>query len=138
EGKPFNPAELINHHILDAHSWHFWDGHYGTLYLPVILYSSDRGIEVFSSSRLYDENHNPVEYNGYNLEHEHIIPTEAGRKLLDFSITKNVAFLFLNAAIMLVVFFAVARGYKKRPQEAPKGVQSLFEPIIIFVRDDIV
>lgn len=137
-GEAFNPAELINHHIMDSHTWHFWDGHYGTLYLPVILYSSDRGIEVFSSSKFYDENHHTVEYNGYVLEHDHIVPVEEGRTVLDFSITKNVAFLFLNSALLLIVFFAVARGYKKRPNEAPKGIQSLFEPIIIFVRDDIV
>lgn len=138
DGEAFDPAELINHHIMDSHTWHFWDGHYGTLYLPVILYSSDRGIEVFSSSRFYDEDHNLVEYNGYKLDHEHIVPAEEGRSALDFSITKNVAFLFLNSAIMLLVFFAVAKGYKKRPNQAPKGIQSLFEPIIVFVRDDIV
>jgi F-type H+-transporting ATPase subunit a len=40
--------------------------------------------------------------------------------------------------LMIVIFLAVARGYKKRPKEAPKGIQSLFEPIIVFVRDDIV
>lgn len=137
-GEAFDPAELINHHIMDSHTWHFWDGHYGTLYLPVILYSSDRGIEVFSSSRFYDEGHNLVEFDGYTLDHEHIVPVEEGRSVLDFSITKNVAFLFLNSAIMLLVFFAVAKGYKKRPNQAPKGIQSLFEPIIVFVRDDIV
>lgn len=137
-GETFNPSELINHHILDAHEWHFFDGHYGTLFLPVILYSSDRGIETFSSRNFYDDHHNLVDYNGYKYEHGHIVPLEAGRSVLDFSITKNVAFLFLNATIMVLIFLAVARGYKKRPKEAPKGIQSLFEPIIVFVRDDIV
>ena len=137
-GGTFNPSELINHHILDAHEWHFFDGHYGTLFLPVILYSSDNGLEVFSSSNFYDEHHNIVEFNGYKYEHGHILPLAEGRTVIDFSITKNVAFLFLNATLMIVIFLAVARGYKKRPKEAPKGIQSLFEPIIVFVRDDIV
>jgi len=138
KGEAFNPSELINHHILDSHEWHFWDGHYGTLFLPVILYSSDRGLEVFSSGNFYDEHHNVVEYNGYEYAHGHINPLEAGRSVIDFSITKNVAFLFLNAALMITVFMLVARGYKKRPNQAPKGIQSVFEPIIMFVRDDIV
>ncbi|MFT5954843.1 MAG: F-type H+-transporting ATPase subunit a, partial [Cyclobacteriaceae bacterium] len=47
-------------------------------------------------------------------------------------------FLFINAGIMLLIFSAVARGYKKNKGRAPKGIQSFFEPIIIFVRDEIV
>lgn len=38
---------------------------------------------------------------------------------------------------MLVIFLTVANGYKKREGKAPKGLQSVLEPIIIFVRDDI-
>ncbi|MCR9251776.1 MAG: F0F1 ATP synthase subunit A [bacterium] len=133
----FDAAEMINHHILDSHEWHFFDGHYGTLFLPVILYDTEKGLTVFSSSNFYDEHHNVVAYNGYVYEHGHIV-AEDGRMLLDFSITKNVAFLFLNAGLLLWIFLSVARGYKKRAGQAPKGVQSFFEPIIIFVRDEIV
>ena len=25
EGEAFNPSELIDHHIKDAHDWHLWD-----------------------------------------------------------------------------------------------------------------
>ena len=32
---------------------------------------------------------------------------------------------------------AVSRGYSKRGTGAPKGIQSFFEPIIVFVRDDL-
>ncbi len=137
ESEDFDPAAMINHHILDAHEWHFFDGHYGTLFLPVILYSSDRGLEVFSSSNFYDDHHNVVDYNGYKYEHGHIIPEE-GRSIVDFSITKNVAFLFINAGLLLFIFLAVAKGYKKNEGGAPRGIQSFFEPIIIFVRDEIV
>jgi len=37
---------------------------------------------------------------------------------------------------MLVVFTSVAKGYKNGVS-APKGIQSFFEPIIVFIRDDI-
>ena len=132
----FNPSEVILHHVMDDHIWHLWDGHYGTIYLPVIVHSSERGLEVFSSHNFYDEHHNAVAYNGYKLEHNHI--TLNGASVLDLSITKNVAMLLINATLLLLVFTAVARGAKKNKGKAPKGVQSFFEPIVVFVRDEIV
>lgn len=134
--KEFNASEVILHHVLDDHVWHFWDGHHGTMFLPVIVYSSERGLEAFSSKNFYDEHHAVVEYNGYKLEHNHIYLN--GARVFDLSITKNVAMLLINAVLLILVFTAVARGYKKNAGKAPKGIQSFFEPIIVFVRDEIV
>lgn len=131
-----NVSDVILHHVVDNHVWHFFDGHYGTLFLPVIVYSSERGLEVFSSRNFYDEHHNVVAYNGYTLEHNHI--SLNGANVFDISITKNVAMLLINAVLLVVVFTAVARGYKRNSGKAPNGIQSLFEPIIIFVRDEVV
>ncbi|MBX2964765.1 MAG: F0F1 ATP synthase subunit A [Cyclobacteriaceae bacterium] len=132
----FNVSEVILHHVMDDHIWHFWDGHYGTLYLPVIVYSSERGLEVFSSKNFYDEHHNVVTYNGYTLDHGHIYLN--GSSVLDVSITKNVAMLFINATLLIVLLLAAAKGAKQNVGKAPKGVQSFLEPIILFVRDEIV
>lgn len=136
DGEKVNISEMITHHISDSHEWHFFDG--ATLYLPVIIYSSDRGIELFSSSNFYNEAHEVVEYNGYKYEHGHIEPLEESRSIIDFSITKNVASLFITAALMIIVFLSVAKGYKKNANTAPRGIQSFFEPIIVFVRDEVV
>jgi F-type H+-transporting ATPase subunit a len=136
--KAFNASEVILHHVMDDHVWHFWDGHYGTLYLPIIVYSQEKGLEIFSSQNFYDEHHNLVEYNGYKLEHNHIYLADSGKAVLDISITKNVAMLFINAALLLLVFTAVAHRYAKNSGRAPSGIQSFFEPIIVFVRDEIV
>lgn len=133
----FDASQLIIHHVLDDHIWHLWD-HGGTIYLPVIVYSSEKGLDVFSSRHFYDEHHNPVEYNGYKLDHGHIYLSGSNKAVLDLSITKNVAMLFINAALLLVVFLAVAKGYVKNKGRAPSGIQSFFEPIIVFVRDEIV
>ena len=138
EKEGFNASEVILHHVMDDHVWHFFDGHYGTLYLPIIVYSAERGLDVFSSGNFYDEHHNIVEYNGYKLEHNHIYLSDSGKAVLDLSITKNVAMLFINAALLLLVFLSVAKGAKQNSGKAPEGVQSFFEPIIIFVRDEIV
>ena len=133
----FNASELILHHVMDDHVWHLWD-HGGTIYLPVIVYSSEKGLDIFSSRNFYDAHHNVVEYNGYTLDHSHIYLTETHKAVLDLSITKNVAMLFINAALLLIVFLAVAKGYEKNKGKAPTGIQSFFEPIIVFVRDEIV
>jgi F-type H+-transporting ATPase subunit a len=125
------------HHVVDNHTWHLWDGAYGTIYLPVILFSGDRGIEVFSSGNFYDDHHKPVEYNGYKIEHSHIMPIEAGRHIQDFSITKNVASMFLSVILLFLVFASVRKGYSKNEGKAPSGIQSFFEPIIIFIRDEV-
>ena len=132
---------FILHHVQDEHQWHLATiGHTEvTIPLPIILYSSDRGLEFFSSSNFFDEAHEPVEYQGYEIdEHNHIVATEAGRTVYDFSITKNVAALFISMALMLIIFLSIAARYQQKGSKAvPKGLQSLFEPIIIFIRDEI-
>jgi F-type H+-transporting ATPase subunit a len=72
ESEPFNASEVILHHVMDDHQWHFAD--WLVMPLPIIVYSEEKGLDVFSSSRFYDEHHNAVEYNGYKLEHNHIYP----------------------------------------------------------------
>ena len=56
---------------------------------------------------------------------------------IDFSITKNVATMLMAMLVFGLVFFAVRSGYSKNRGRAPKGIQSFFEPIILFIRDDI-
>ena len=38
-GEEEGATDFILHHVVDDHIWHFFDGDYGTLYLPIILYS---------------------------------------------------------------------------------------------------
>ncbi|WP_439880615.1 F0F1 ATP synthase subunit A [Pontibacter sp. MBLB2868] len=141
EGGEFRPGDMITHHIADDYTWHFADG--VVLYLPVILV--DNGdVNMFSSSNFYNEHHEIVPYNGYALEHGHIYkanaegePMEEYAGLYDFSITKNVASMFVSVALLFIVFFSIAASYKKNAGKAPRGMQSFFEPIIIFIRDEI-
>jgi len=141
EGGEFKPGDMITHHIADDYSWHFAGD--ATLYLPVILV--DKGeLKFFSSSNFYNEEHELVPYNGYALEHGHIYrvgadgePLEDHAGLYDFSITKNVASLLLSVVLMMLVFFTIASRYKSNAGKAPSGIQSFFEPIIIFIRDEI-
>lgn len=57
---------------------------------------------------------------------------------LDFSITKNVTQLLLTAILLIWLFTSIAKAYQSHGvTSAPKGKQSFFEPLIVFVRDDI-
>lgn len=134
-GEDLNVSDLIIHHVLDDHVWHFADG--AVLYLPIIVYSAEKGLDVFSSANFFDEDHNIVPYRGYVLDHNKIYLEGTEKKVLDLSITKNVAMLFINAALLLFVFISVARSYQRNRGRAPKGLQSFFEPVILFVRDEI-
>lgn len=136
EKPAFKPGELILEDVLDSHVWHFTD-HF-VVPLPVIVYSSEKGFDIFSSSHFFDEHHQPVEYNGYKLEHNKIYLTESGKRVFDLSITKNVMMLFINAALLLFVFLTVAKSFKKNHGKAPKGIQSFMEPVVIFVRDEVI
>ncbi|MBY0245861.1 MAG: F0F1 ATP synthase subunit A [Sphingobacteriaceae bacterium] len=141
--KEFDPTEVILEHISDSHVWHLW-GH-TSISLPVILYTP-KGIDVFSSGNFHHGEH---DYNSglytYRLVHEKIkvvganaqIDEVLSAKVLDFSITKNVAAMFVAVLVILAIFISVASAYKKRAGKSPKGLQSFVEPIIVFVRDDI-
>jgi len=128
-----NVSDVIMEHVKDSHVWHFTES--VVLPLPVIVYTKEDGLRIFSSGNFY-EHHAVVPYGDYTLEHEHIF--YKNQPVLDLSITKNVVMLFINSALMLFIFITAARAYGKRRGLAPKGVQSFMEPIILFVKDEIV
>ena len=152
--KGFNAGESILEHIVDSYGWHILDykGHSVTIPLPVILWNNGK-LHIFSSSRF---NHGHASYEGFkiasegpnkgkiikileeNLVHGRIIEDENSDSLpLDFSITKNVFAMFISMIILCWIFISVANSYKKRKGQAPKGLQSFLEPLILFIRDDI-
>lgn len=138
KSEKFDPGKLIMHHIADEHEWHFMTiGHtHVTLPLPCIVYSESKGLKFFSSSNFKNEHHEEVPYQGLVLSHGKI-HAENGEPIYDISITKNVASLLISAVLLLSIFIGIGKKYQDNPHRAPKGIQSLFEPIIIFIRDEI-
>ena len=135
--KPIDITAIALEHVADSHSWHLWgEGHDAVaLPLPIIIYSSTKGLQVFSSARF---EHGHAAYNGYKLEEEKIISEDASEAIYDISITKNVTQMLLSAIILFLLFTSIARAYKTHGvTSAPKGKQSFFEPLVTFVRDDI-
>lgn len=131
EGEEFSAGELIMHHVLDAHEWHIAGP--VTIPLPVILYTPGKGFDVFLSSEFH---HGERAYKGYKYVDGHIEAVD-GHNFYDLSITKNVTAMIISMIIICWMFISVANTYKRNPESPPRGLQSLLEPIIIFVRDEI-
>ncbi|MCX6269135.1 MAG: F0F1 ATP synthase subunit A [Bacteroidetes bacterium] len=146
EGK-FNAGEMIMEHVLDNHEWHVAEigNVHLTIPLPVILLY-DGKLYAFLSSRFHNETHS---YKGFTLEpegpHKGKIVREGaggnaaaeGPAVYDFSITKIAFAILLNSFLLAVIFISVAGAYTRNKGKAPSGLQSLVEPLIVFVRDDI-
>ena len=156
EEKEEDISQMILHHIADSHEWHFFGD--VSVPLPVILYT-ENGLVTFLSNKYGHNDHGTevFEANGTKLVNYHgkfyypsatksedgtYIAHDAKGNLLnskpfDISITKNVVSLLISVTVLLIVFIGIANAYKKREGKAPKGLQSILEPIILFVRDDI-
>ena len=139
DGELYNPVPAIMHHISDSHEWHLWgEGDQSfTIPLPVILYTNG-SLDVFMSSA-FEHGKAAVKKGDrtYVLDsHGHIIE-KTGLHPVDFSITKNVASMLLSL-VLLLLLFGIAGAKANKNTGPPKGISSFLEPLIVFVRDDIV
>ncbi len=152
----FNATEMIMHHIGDSHGWHFFgegENSY-TIPLPVILFT-DNGFVTFMSSEFHHDTEakHIVEKDGMRFVnyHEDIYQLESGANTVefdeedhplnattswDFSITKNVAAMFITVILMLIFFLSLA-NYHKKNSKAPSGFNNALEALVLFVRDEI-
>ena len=135
----YNPVPTIMHHIADAHEWHLWgegDNSF-SIPLPVILYS-EKGLDIFMASD-FDHGHSKVikKDRVYAIDsHSHIVE-EGGLEIIDLSITKNVASMLISVFLLFLIMGTVSRSYSRKNAE-PSGLQGFIEPLILFVRDDII
>ena len=148
EKKGFDAGEMIMEHIGDAHEWHILSYNHFHLAIPLpVILLDDGKLVAFSSGHFH---HGTKAYSGYKLMNEgenkgKIVKVmddgetvDASAKIpLDFSITKNVMSLFISVLLLCIIFISIGNRYKKNSDIAPKGLQSLLEPLILFVRDDI-
>jgi len=147
----FQPGDFIIEHVLDAHDWHivsFGDKHI-SIPLPVILYSKNpelhggQNFHVFMSSKFH---HGHSDYKNFRLSHTgddkgkiveldnegHVID-----KPIDLSITKAIAGAMVAAVILVWLVLASARMAKRNTGKAPRGLQNLVEPVVLFIRDEV-
>jgi F-type H+-transporting ATPase subunit a len=141
--------EVIGHHVLDGHDFSLfeYDGEHIGFSLPIILW--DNGAHFFLSSK-FNHGEAVAESNGnfYVLHHEKIYKTDAtgtltgdehhptNLKPIDLSITKGVLTIMIVALLMFFLFTSLAKSYAKNGGIS-SGFGRLFEPIVIYIRDEI-
>jgi len=59
-------------------------------------------------------------------------------KPVDLSLTKTATAIIIAVALLIFIIMYTAAQYKKRDDQAPHGLQSLIEMLVLHVRDDIV
>ncbi|MDX1461502.1 MAG: F0F1 ATP synthase subunit A [Marinirhabdus sp.] len=151
--------EYIEHHLQDSHDFNIFSStdeetgevhHYG-FPLPVIFWDNGE-LHTFMSSKFH-HGETAVESNGsfYKLYHSKIYevgPDGAlnydsehpehpeGRVQLDLSITKSVVMMLVTGLLLIWLFRSLAKSYGKNGG-IPKGIGRFFEPIVLYIRDDI-
>lgn len=149
--------EFIDHHLQDSHDFNIYsytddngELHHVGFPLPVILV--DDGVQFFSSAKFH-HGEEVVESGGnyYRLYHSKIYKTDADGTLnydeahgdhptnvrpLDLSITKSVMMMIVTGILLILLFRGLAKSYQKNEGIA-RGVGRFFEPIVLYIRDDI-
>ncbi len=147
EAKAVDVKKIIFDHVKDSYEWHITtigDTHV-TLPLPIILYSSRTGWEVFSSSVF----HHAPEYKGFSISKSgnfegKIVELDAygneRRPMLDLSLTKTVVSVFIISLLLIVIVVGTARWYRNRKptDEAPRGFVGIMEMVIVMVVEGVI
>jgi F-type H+-transporting ATPase subunit a len=146
-------GKMIIEHLVDSHERHLWTykGQHISIPLPVILIHQGEFHAFWSNKLAHGHQHKGfyIAAEGDNkgkilraVQHGMVddeIISEVGTDSLplDLSITKNVLSILISSFLLILVFTSVARSYRRREGQAPKGLQSFMEPLIVFIRDDI-
>ena len=144
----FNATEFIFDHIGDSFEWHIFTAnhHHYSIPLPIILYSKNSGLHVFLSSKFHSADgifkgfriEKDGKYKGKIVELNEMGEINKITPLpLNFSLTKNAVTVIFVCALLSWIFISIASKYKNKPNAAPSGLQNLFEPIILFVKNEI-
>lgn len=133
----FDPVGIIMHHIADANEFHILGNL--TMPLPVIIYNKDSKSWFTTMSSAFHAHHGEgtVEVDGYVMSHSRVHPADGSHNFIDFSITKNVFAMLLGLLLLFIAFFVTRNAYTKRENQAPKGFQSLMEPLVQFIAHDV-
>jgi len=147
----FDAGKFVIEHVSDAYDWHvvsFGETHI-SIPLPIILYSKNpelhdgKSFHVFMSSKFHHA-HSP--YKGFQISHSEefegkIVEIDAhGAELgkpIDISITKTITGVLVSVIILFWLVFSIAGAAKRNKGKAPTGLQNAFEPIILFIRDEV-
>jgi len=97
-------------------------------------------------NKIVDGNNKYISYACYQGKHYQLDPQSTAdgglfgggmTSFYDFSLTKNVVSMLLISLLLAWSFISIAKAYNNRGAMAPKGMQSFFEPIFLFIQDEV-
>ena len=99
------------------------------------IYKTDEHGNILTEEVVTENTEEEVDANGtvHTVTTEEVTIVEL--RPWDFSITKNVFVTMLMCTLLFFLFRGIAKSY--RTGLAPSGAAKFFEPIILFIRDDI-
>ncbi|MFV0345944.1 MAG: F0F1 ATP synthase subunit A [Bacteroidales bacterium] len=138
-------SEYIMSHTSDSYSWHiadYKDKHY-SIPLPIILYSTKSGFHCFLSSKFWHGH----SYKGFKIAESGAYKgkiveiDETGAHLeehpIDLSMKRSIIGMIFSCLLIIGMFVSFGKRSGKYIDTAPKGAYAFFEPLILFVRDQI-
>jgi F-type H+-transporting ATPase subunit a len=138
------------HHEDGHHAYNGFVLHHGSIYrVTDPTFPAEGSVEVQGFEHELENNGGKdkdvyyVNYNGTKYRLDARSTLDGGvlgggiTSFYDFSITKNVVSMILVSLFLLWLFISAANAYKKNPNKAPKGIQNVIEPMVLFIRDEV-
>ena len=146
-GKRVDVKQIIFDHVKDSYEWHIitlGEKHI-SIPLPVIIYSSQSGWHLFSSSVFHvDDTYNGFRISSNGDNEGKIVEIDANgeesRPTLDLSLTKTAASVIIISLLLVILVLSTAKWYcKRRPEDpAPAGFIGVMEMLITMVIDSVI
>ncbi|MFV0506276.1 MAG: F0F1 ATP synthase subunit A [Bacteroidales bacterium] len=145
DSEELNVSEYIMSHTSDSYDWHIADykDKHISIPLPIILYSTKSGFHCFLSSKFWHGH----SYKGFKIAEKGVYKgkiveiDESGTHLeehpIDFSMKRSIVGMFFSCLLIVCLFVSFGKRAEKYIDTAPKGAYAFFEPMILFVRDQI-
>ncbi|WP_185882986.1 F0F1 ATP synthase subunit A [Blattabacterium cuenoti] len=143
-----NISNVITEHLGDSHEWLIINIMNKKISIPLPIVLWNNGFEFFTSTAFFKSNVIKGKHGYYKMFSDKIYNTNkngkllidkkgipCNRKPLDFSMTKNVASIFLSSIILCFIFLKMKKRYKYNQIRWKLGI--FLEAIILFIRDEI-
>ncbi len=152
DGSEINPKEIIFEHLGDAYGWEVPFNHHVRIPLPVIVWAKGAGLKCFSSAHIQHAGQVYVDGDckfmlaGVDSPHKgkcvQLIDRPDGSveeyRPWDFSITKNVAALWVAILLVGGLLLWLANWYRRNPYKAPRKGLGAIEVCTEFVYNGVV
>ncbi len=137
---------LILEHLADTYEWHLFTikDKAITIPLPIIVYSKEYGLKMYSSSNIETEHtlHDDIPYYiSPEGEFQGKVVYRVGedeKRPLDLSLTKNAASILISSFLLVLIVVGISRNYEGDSFEGKNGFSGGLEFLIESLMNDVI